>query len=157
MTDEQNKYEQGLKKTQKVILFLVIPILVLSALGVFIQSNGVLNEKKPTYVEILSKIDDLHCYNVNWFGVHGFQITYKDSIDVIVGILDKYDIDFSNDEFFKNKEVVNYLILNCPHIDNTSQAPDKFDRSIGVSALDKCLQVKQGFVESEDYCLQFKK
>lgn len=113
-------------------------------------------EEKPTYVEVLSEID-LHCYSVNWFNNFGFQITFMETIGEIGETLDSYDMDFSNEEFFNDKTVVDYLVIHCPHVDSRLDLPDVYDPLLGMDALDKCLQVKEGIFDSEGYCLQFKK
>lgn len=113
-------------------------------------------EEKPAYAEILPEIN-LHCYNVNWFNNFGFQIVFTETIVEIGETLASYDIDFSNEEFFNDKRVVDYLVINCPHVDSRLELPDEYNAFIGMDALDKCLQVKEGIFDSEGYCLQFKK
>lgn len=159
---ENEEYDRKIKKTKKIIIYVIIPILLLSTILIlFYDTNLDLSEistikEKPSYIEVLEMVPDIHCYNVNWFGVHGFQITYNESIDEIVGILQSYDMDFDYNKFFQEQDVIDYLVLECSHIDNRMQAPDHFDPMIGVPALDKCLQARQGFVDSEEFCLQFK-
>jgi len=155
---EKNKHkEKNIKKLMGLVvapvLFLVAGLLTLGVIGA---------EEKPTKMEILSTMD-LHCYNVNWFGTHGFQTVYKETVEDIGYTLDEYDYDFKSKELFTTQEVVDYFILVCPHIDSRLQIPEFYNPMIGTNAIDKCLQVKLGLVgaeipmaSAEEYCLQFK-
>jgi len=155
LTKDADDFDRKLEKTKKIIILIVIPVLFISA-GIVYFSTTEEEENKPNYTQILSEVN-LKCYNVNWFGTFGFQLTFMDTIKEIGEKLDEYDMDFSNEEFFKDQEVVDYLVINCPHVDSRLNVPDDYDPFVGVPALDKCLQAKEGFVDSEDYCLQFKR
>jgi len=155
MDEETNtNYDRKVERIKKIILLVVAPILLASAGLVFLYDLNN-NEEKPSYTQILSEID-LQCYNVNWFGTFGFQTTFLQTIENVAIKLDEYDMDFSGNEFFENQEVIDYLVIDCPHLDSRLQIPAEFDPFIGVPALDKCLEIKSGTFESEDYCLQFK-
>lgn len=155
MDEEPNtNYDRKIERTKKIIVLVVAPILLASAGLIFLYDlNNI--EEKTSYTQILSEID-LKCYNVNWFGTFGFQTTFLETIVDVGNKLDEYDMDFTSSDFFNNQEVIDYLIINCPHIDSRLQIPAEFDPFIGVPALDKCLEIKSGTFESEDYCLQFK-
>lgn len=155
MSSDTENYDRKIDKTKKILVFVVIPLLMAS-LGLMGISGYFEPVKKPSFVEILSGLD-LECYNVNWFGTHGFQITYNKSMEEIGLALDNYDIDFKATEFFENKEVKDYMVTACPHIDSRLEAPEKFDPNFGVPALDKCLEKREQYFESEEYCLQFKR
>ena len=86
MTDDENEdFERKQRKTGKIVLFIVAPVLFITAGLLVISELGA--EEKPSYSQILSEID-VHCYNVNWFGTFGFQITYIDTINQIAEKLD---------------------------------------------------------------------
>jgi hypothetical protein len=152
MTDDKEDFDRKQKKTQKIVLFLVVPVLIVVAVLLVISELGV--EEKPSYTQILSQID-LHCYNVNWFGIHGFQITYMDTITEIAEKLDGYNMDFGRDEFFENQGVVDHLVVYCPHVDSRLQVPDIFDPSIGTNVVDKCLERKIGTIGFKETCDEF--
>lgn len=158
MTDEHTDFDRKLNRTKKIMTVVVAPILFmiigLMVLGVI--PSGIA-EEKPTFTEILEEVHDLHCYNINWFGVSGFQVTFNDSIQEIAMTLDSHDMDFANNEFFQNQEVIDYLVVECPHLDSRLQIPEKYDPFIGAHAVDKCLEKKRGTVDSEGFCLQFKR
>lgn len=156
--DEPSEYDRKLNRMKKLMTFVVAPILfmIVGLMMVGIIPSGVA-EEKPSYVEILEEIPDIHCYNINWFGQHGFQITYGNTLEEIAMTLDSHDMDFSNNEFFSDQEVIDYLVVECLHLDSRLQIPDGYDPFFGEQALDKCLQKKEGTVGSEDYCLQFKR
>ncbi len=154
MTDEKDDFDRKQRKTQRIIMLIVAPVLFITA-GLLVLSELGAEEEKPSYSQILSQID-VHCYNVNWFGIHGFQVTYMKTIEEIGLKLDENDMDFTSSEFFENQEVIDYLVIECPHIDSRLKVPAIFDPLIGIDALDKCLIVREGIFESEDYCLQFK-
>lgn len=151
---EDSKYDRQVKKAKKLVTFVIIPLIILSA-GIIGISGYLEDQARPSFVEIISTLD-IHCYNVNWFGTYGFQITYKESIEEIADALAVYNYDFKASEFFKDKEVENYLVISCPHIDSKLEAPEKFAPLIGKTAIDKCFEARMKFVDYEDYCLQFK-
>ena len=153
--NNDDDYDRKIEQTKKIIMFIVLPLL-LASIGLMGLSGYFEPVEKPSYVEILSQLD-LECYNINWFGTHGFQITYNKSMEDIGNALNNYDIDFKATEFFQDQNVKDYLVITCPHIDSRLQAPDKYDPNLGVPALDKCLEVKAQYFESEEYCLQFKR
>lgn len=150
MTDDDKEGSE--RKTGKIVLFIVAPVLFITA-GLLVISD-LSAEEKPSYSQILSQID-LHCYNVNWFGIHGFQLTYKETIRDIGEKLDDYDMDFTTSEFFKNQDVIDHLVVYCPHIDSRLQVPDTFDSTVGTNVVDKCLERKRGTVDFEGICAEY--
>lgn len=152
MPYETEKFDRSQKKLQKIVILVVVPILVLIT---GLMALGTIETEKPTKLEIFYTID-LKCYNINWFGTHGFQVTYKDSIVEIAEKIAEYDYDFVSSEFFETHEVVQHLLRVCPHIDSRLQVPEEYDPTIGSSAIDKCFEVKVGMIGFEDYCLEFK-
>lgn len=150
---EEDDFDRKINRTKKIIILVVIPVLFGVALFLYFSDTF---EDKQTYLEIISEVDAVHCYNISWFGTFGFQIIYMETSMEVADILDGYNMDFSQDEFFKDQEVVDYLVINCPHLNNKLNLPDKFDPEHGMPAVDQCLKVKEGLFGSEDYCMQFK-
>ena len=130
MSTEKEKFERKQNRTKKIMGFIVAPVLFLVA-GLLVLDNLDI-EEKPSFVEILSTMD-LHCYNVNWFGTHGFQTVYKETIEDIGYTLDEYDYDFKSKELFTKQEVIDHLILVCPHIDSRLQIPEFYNPMIGTN------------------------
>jgi len=158
---DKEKFDRKQNRLKKIMAFVVAPILlmiaVLIALGIFGFEQ---EDPKPTYLEIMTTMD-LHCYNVNWFGQHGFQITYTETLAELGDRLAEYDMDFKNSEFIEDKQVVEYMVMECPHVKSRLVIPDVFDPNLGTKPLDACLESKIGMgimnpVEANDYCLQFK-
>ncbi|MCP6727178.1 MAG: hypothetical protein KJI69_04080 [Patescibacteria group bacterium] len=116
--------------------FVIAPILFLIA---GLLALGVFNFEEPTYVDLVSEIDVL-CYNVNWFGQHGFQIVYQESLIEIAEKLGENNLDFTASTFYEDQGVVDYLVVECPHIDSRLEAPAIFNPSLGVDAYFKCLE-----------------
>jgi len=155
MTDDNEDFDRKQRKIQKIVLFIVAPVLIVVAGLLVISELNV--EEKPSYIEILSQID-VHCYNVNWFGIHGFQITYMDTITQIAEKLDSHDMNFARDEFFENQDVIDHLVVYCPHVDSRLQVPDIFNPNIGTNVVDKCLEIKTGtelFENIESICDEY--
>jgi len=152
MTDDKDDFDRNQRKTGKIVLFIVAPVLFITA-GLLVISD-LSAEEKPSYSQIISQID-LHCYNVNWFGTFGFQITYKDTIAEIAQKLNDYDMDFTSSEFFENQEVIDHLIVYCPHVDSRLQVPDSFDPTVGINVVDKCLEKKVGTVDFKGICAEY--
>ena len=155
MTDDKEDFDRKQRKIQKIVLFIVAPVLIMVAGLLVISELNV--EEKPSYIEILSQID-VHCYNVNWFGIHGFQITYMDTIIEIAEKLDSHNMNFARDEFFENQDVIDHLVVYCPHVDSRLQVPDRFNPNIGTSVVDKCLESKMGtdsFENIQNICAEY--
>lgn len=133
--------------------FVIAPILLMIA---GLLALGILDFEEPSYVDIVSEVD-VHCYNVNWFGVHGFQIVYQESLIAIAEKLGENDMDFTASEFYANQAVVDYLIMYCPHIDSKLEAPADYDPSIGTDAHYKCILRKgeTGTPNFEEACAQY--
>ena len=154
MSSDKEKHDRQIESTKKIILFVIVPLLFLTA-GLLGLSGAFEEEPKPTNLEIVGMVD-AECYNVNWFGTHGFQITYKTMMENVGITMDSYDMDFTASEFFQDQTVIDHLVVVCPHIDSRLEAPEDFDPDLGVGALDKCLEKKSEFFEHEDFCLKFK-
>ncbi len=155
MTDEKDDFDRKQRKTQRIILLIVAPVLFVTSGLLVLSELGA--EEKPSFPQILSQID-VHCYNVNWFGVHGFQITYMDTITEIAEKLDSHDMNFARDEFFENQDVIDHLVVYCPHVDSRLQVPDRFNPNIGTNVVDKCLERKMGtdsFENIEIICAEY--
>ena len=158
---DKKKFDRKQNKVKKIMGFVIAPILLMTA---GLMAVGIIDiepaEAKPTYLEILTTME-LHCYNVNWFGQHGFQVTYTETLAELGDILAEHDIDFKNSEFIEDKQVVEYMVMECPHVKSRLVLPDEFDPNLGTKPLDACLESKIGMgimnpVEANDYCLQFK-
>ena len=163
----ESENDRNIKKTQKIVLFVIVPVLVLFAVGIFTITHSVITDQpyftnifssfdKPTKIEIVKSLD-LHCYNINWFGSNGFQVTFNESIEDVANNFAKYDYDFVGSEFFKNQEIVDHMVMVCPHLDSRFEIPELYDPNIGKIAIDKCFEKKIGTIGAEDYCLSFKK
>lgn len=145
---EKKNLDRKQRKTKKIMAFVIAPILFLIA---GLLALGVFDFEEPTYVDIVSELDVL-CYNVNWFGQHGFQIVYQESIIAIAEKLGEYEVDFTASLFYEDQEVVDYLVVECPHIDSRLEAPALFNPDLGTNVIDKCLERKSGMVGFQDYC-----
>lgn len=159
---DKEKFDRKQRKTKKIMGFVIAPILLmiagLLALGILDFEEGVVLDfeeiLEPNYVDIISEVD-VHCYNVNWFGQFGFQIVYQESIVEIAEKLGEYDVDFTASEFYENQAVVDYLVLECPHIDSKLDAPAEYDANIGIDAYPKCLERKIGELNYKEFCSKF--
>jgi len=102
-------------------------------------------ESEVAYVENILQGIDLECYNVNWYGIHGFQIIYKTTKSEIVSKIgeDKFD------QFLDNNIARKAFELYCPHIFNLVQAPDNFDPNVGTGSVEMCLE---GSISTPEYC-----
>ena len=102
-------------------------------------------ESEIAYVENILQGIDLECYNVNWYGVHGFQIVYKTTRSEIVSKIgeDKFD------NFLQNYIASRAFELYCPHLLNILEAPDNFDPDLGTGSVEMCLE---GSVSNLEYC-----
>ena len=155
MSKEKKNFDRKQRKTKKIMAFVVAPILfVIAGLLAF----GIIDiediEAKPNYAEIVAEVD-VHCYNVNWFGQHGFQIVYQESLVAIAEKLDEYDMDFTSSEFYANQRVIDHLVVQCPHIDSKLDAPADYDANIGIDAYPKCLERKIDELNYKEFCSQF--
>ena len=136
MSNDKEKFDRKQNKVKKIMGFVVAPILfIITGLLVF----GVIDFSPPSYAEVVSEIN-VNCYNVNWFGQHGFQIVYQESLVEIAEKLGEYDIDFTASTFYEDQEVVDYFVNYCPHIDSRMDAPALFDPNLGTDAHFKCLE-----------------
>ncbi len=108
------------------------------------EENGTF-ESEIAYVENILLGIDLECYNVNWYGVHGFQIIYKTTRSEIVSKIgeDKFD------QFLDNEIASKAFELYCPHLLNILQAPDNFDPNVGIGSAEMCLE---GSMSTTEYC-----
>lgn len=102
-------------------------------------------ESEIAYVEYILQGIDLECYNVNWYGVYGFQIVYKTTRSEIVSKIgeDKFD------NFLQNYIASKAFELYCPHIPNRLVVPDNFDPNLGTGSVEMCLE---GSVANPEYC-----
>lgn len=161
-TDEKVEFDRKQNKVKKIMGFVVAPILFIIAGLLAIGYIDIGQEDpKPTYVEILSTME-LHCYNVNWFGQHGFQVTYTETIKELAEKLEEHDIDFKNSILTDDKKVVDYMVIECPHVKSRLVLPDIFDPNLGTNPIDACLESKIGMgmmqpQMANEYCLQFKR
>jgi len=148
MTEEQNEIDKKDKKTKhQIIYFIVIPTLLILA-GLIVLD--IISFDLVTVQDVLVSTE-IKCYNINWFGTEGtgFQVVFKESIDQITSKL-KSSGKIIDESFFKEPDVVNYLINACPHLDNRDQIPENYDPTIGVPALDKCIERKK----SPELCIE---
>jgi len=106
-------------------------------------------ESEIAYVENILQGIDLECYNVNWYGIHGFQILYKTTRSEIVSKIgeDKFD------DFFENPITKKAFELYCPHVINTLNIPDNFDANVGTGSVEMCLE---GSMSTPEYCYLLK-
>ena len=161
-SDEKQKFDRKQNRVKKIMGFVVAPILFMIAGLIAIGYFDIgLEDPKPTYLETLTTME-LHCYNVNWFGQHGFQVTYTETITELGDRLAEYDINFKNSIFIEDKKVVEYMVMECPHVKSRLVLPDEFDPNLGTNPLDACLESKIGMglmqpAMANEYCLQFKR
>ena len=151
-SERKSNFDRNEKRLIKYILFIVVPILIL-IVGLMVL--GQTDALRPSQLQIISEID-LHCYNVNWFGQHGFQVTYQESLVEIAQKLAEHDYDFKNSEFEANQAIVNYFVMTCPHIDSRLEVPDDYNPFLGINAYDKCLQRTADLFENEEFCSEYK-
>ena len=107
-------------------------------------------ESEIAYVENILQGIDLECYNVNWYGIHGFQVIYKTTKSEIVSKIgeDKFDQFLDNDIARKAFE------LYCPHVINRINIPpDNYDPNIGMGSVEMCLE---GSMSTPEYCYLLK-
>jgi len=162
MSKDKDNFDRKQQRTKKIMGFVIAPILLmiagLLALGVLDFEEGIVldfeDAFQPNYVEIVAQVD-VHCYNVNWFGQHGFQVVYQESIVAIAEKLGENDLDFVASEFYENQAVVDYLVIECPHIDSKLEAPNVFDANRGIDAYPKCLERKIDELNYKEFCSQF--
>ncbi len=174
---EKEKFKKKEKRVQKIVIAVVCPILIASAvlIGLYYETEKIhpfertgmipdeiwlMDEKLETtnlfgesgtfesevaYVEYILEGIDLECYNVNWYGVYGFQIVYKTTRSEIVSKIgeDKFD------EFLQNYIASKAFELYCPHIPNRLVVPDIFDPDLGIGSVEMCLE---GSVANPEYC-----
>ena len=174
---EKKKFKKNEKRVQIIVLAVVAPILIGSAvfIGLFYETEKVhqyertgmipdeiwlmeekLNstnlfgesgtfESEIAYVENILQGIDLECYNVNWYGINGFQIVYKTTRSEIVSKIgeDKFD------NFLHNYIASKAFELYCPHLMNIIQAPDNFDPNLGTGSVEMCLE---GSISNPEYC-----
>jgi len=147
MTEEESKINRKEKKITLIICCIVIPTLLVFA-GLFVLQ--IIKIELITAQDIL-EATEIKCYNINWFGTEGtgFQVVFKESINDINSKL-KSSGKIVDESFFKEPDVVNYLVNTCPHLDNRDQIPENYDPTIGVSALDKCIERKK----SPELCIE---
>lgn len=150
-SEKKSNFDRNEKKLIKYMLFIVVPILILI---VGLMALGQVDTVKPSQLEIISELD-LHCYNVNWFGQHGFQVTYQESLVQIAEKLAEYDINFVNSEFEENQAIVDYFVITCPHVDSRLELPEFYNPSLGMSAYPKCLQRTADLLENEEFCSEY--
>jgi len=154
VSKDRKNFDRKQQRTKKIMGFVVAPILLMIAGLLALGIIDIEVEAKPSYVEMVAEVD-VHCYNVNWFGQHGFQIVYQESLIAIAEKLGEYDIDFTASEFYANQKVVDYLIVQCPHIDSKLNAPADYDANIGIDAYPKCLERKIDELNYKEFCSQF--
>ena len=161
-SDEKEQFDRKQNRIKKIRGFVIAPILLMIA---GLMAVGIIDlepaEAKPTYLEILSTME-IHCYNVNWFGQHGFQITYTETIKELAEKLEEHDMDFKHSVLIENIQVVDYMVMECPHVKSRLVLPDVFDPNLGTNPIDACLESKigMGMMQPEmanEYCLQFKR
>ena len=149
-SERKSNFDRNEKRLIKYMLFIVVPILILI---VGLMALGQV-DNRPSQLEIISELD-LHCYNVNWFGQHGFQVTYQESLMEIAENIAEYDIDFVNSEFEENQAIVDHFVMTCPHIDSRLELPKFYDASLGMDAYPKCLQRTTDLFENEVFCSEY--
>jgi len=154
VSKDRKNFDRKQQRTKKIMGFVVAPVLLMIAGLLALGIIDIEVEAKPSYVEMVAEVD-VHCYNVNWFGQHGFQIVYQESLIAIAEKLGEYDLDFTASEFYANQKVVDYLIVQCPHIDSKLNAPAEYDANIGIDAYPKCLERKIDELNYKEFCSQF--
>ena len=174
---EKEKFKKKEKRVQIIILAIVCPILIASAvfIGLFYETevvhpyertgmipdevwimiekpnttnlfeeNGTF-ESEIAYVENILQGIDLECYNVNWYGIHGFQIIYKTTGREIISKIgeDKFQ------QLLDNEIARKAFELYCPHVINILKVPEDFDPNVGTGSVEMCLE---GSMSTPEYC-----
>lgn len=116
-----------------------------------------LDEEVALVEHILSKMDNLECMNVNWYGIHQKkQIFYNDSVGEIQLILSEIGIDPEKLEqppfihFISNPVLQIYIEANCKHVWAIDEVPNQYDPTYGKEPLESCLN--HPFFENKAYC-----
>jgi len=102
-------------------------------------------ESEVAYVENILLGIPMECYNVNWYGIHGFQIIYLSTKDKIIKKIGEEKFE----QFLENDIVQKAFELYCPHVINKLQVPNNFDPYVGMGSVEMCLE---GSMSDPDYC-----
>ncbi len=116
-----------------------------------------LDEEIALVEHILSKIDNLQCMNVNWYGVNEKkQIFYNNSVGDIQFTLAEIGITLEMAgeppfmSFIGNPVLQIYIEANCKHVWAIDEVPSNYDPTFGKEPLESCLN--HPFFENKLYC-----
>lgn len=140
MTEQESQSGRKTRKIMLIILVVVVPTLIIFSALIGLE---IISINAVTSIDVL-KTMELKCYNVNWFGTEGtgFQVVYRDTAEEVKAKLKSFG-KIIDESFFEEQDVVKYLVNVCPHINNRDQIPENYDQTIGVPALDKCIERKK--------------
>jgi len=102
-------------------------------------------ESEVAYVENILLGIPMECYNVNWYGIHGFQVIYMSTKEKIIKKIGEEKFD----QFLENTIAQKAFELYCPHVINKLQVPNNFDPYVGTGSVEMCLE---GSMSDPDYC-----
>lgn len=157
-TDEKDKFR--FEKTGNYPEQLLEPNEILMSTNLF-NLGLTLDEEIALVEEIYSRIDDLQCMNVNWYGTGGKrQIFYNESVgDVQMVFLDLgITFEMVNEStfihFISNPVMQLYIEVNCPHVWAVDEIPNEYDQEfndkVAMSPYISCLN--HPFFQEKQYC-----
>jgi len=156
--DEKAKYR--FEKTGNYPEQLLRPNEILMSTNLF-NLDLTLDEEIGLVEEILSRVDDLQCMNVNWYGTGGKrQIFYNESVGDIQQVFADLDITYSMvDEppflhFIANPVLQVQIEVSCAHVWSVTDIPNEYDQEyndkVAMSPYISCLD--HPFFQEKQYC-----
>jgi len=157
-TDEKDKFR--FEKTGNFPEQLLRPREILMSTNLF-NLGLTLDEEIALVEEIYSRVDDLQCMNVNWYGSGGKrQIFYNDSVGDIQMVFLDLGITFElvNEStfihFITNPVMQLHIEVNCPHVWAIDEVPNEYDQNfnenIAMTPYQSCFD--HPFFHQKEYC-----
>ena len=157
-TDEKDKFR--FEKTGNFPEQLLRPREILMSTNLF-NLGLTLDEEIALVEEIYSRVDDLQCMNVNWYGAGGKrQIFYNDSVGDIQMVFLDLGITFElvNEStfihFITNPVMQLHIEVNCPHVWAIDEVPNEYDQNfnenIAMTPYQSCFD--HPFFHQKEYC-----
>lgn len=137
---------------------MLIPNKITQSTNLFNLGNTLENE--IALVEDIFSNVNLRCINVNWYGQESSkkQIYYNESvfeIQVMIKELELNEGEMKENtfiQFINNPLTQIFVEVNCPHVENILEIPDKFDPNFkGMTALFAC-NSHPFFLDKVYYC-----
>lgn len=120
---------------------------------------GMTLENEIALVEDIFSKTNLRCVNVNWYGQDSSkrQIFYNESVFEIQITIKELELDEGERrentfiQFINNPITQTFVEVNCPHVENVLQIPEKFDPDFkGMTAYSAC--ITHQFFLDKIYC-----